>query len=119
VFDHTIKPILLYGSEIWGCFNPFKKVLKKDDISFDKIYPNLFADKLHIKFCKFILGVNKKATHFAVLSELGRFPLHFDIIKSKIRYWYRLENLGSSFPLLKEAYLDSKSLLQSNIPSWY
>jgi len=119
VFDHTIKPILLYGSEIWGCFKPFKKVLKKDDISFDKIYPNLFADKLHIKFCKFILGVNKKATNFAVLSELGRFPLHFDIIKSKIRYWYRLENLGSSFPLLKEAYLDSKSLLQSKIPSWY
>jgi hypothetical protein len=22
-FDHTIKPILLYGSEIWGYFNPF------------------------------------------------------------------------------------------------
>ena len=63
--------------------------------------------------------IHKKATNFAVLSELGRFPLHFDIIKSKIRYWYRLENLGSSFPLLKEAYLDSKSLLQSKIPSWY
>lgn len=59
VFDHTIKPIL-YGSEIWGCFNPFKNVIKKDDISFDKTYPNLFANKLHIKFCKFILGVNKK-----------------------------------------------------------
>jgi hypothetical protein len=25
VFDHTIKPILLYGSEVWGYFNPFKK----------------------------------------------------------------------------------------------
>ena len=45
--------------------------------------------------------IHKKATNFAVLSELGRFPLHFDIIKSKIRYWYRLENLGSSFPLLR------------------
>ena len=22
VFDHTIKPILLYGSDIWGMFNP-------------------------------------------------------------------------------------------------
>jgi len=21
IFDHTIKPILLYGSEIWGTFN--------------------------------------------------------------------------------------------------
>ena len=23
VFDHTIKPILLYGCDIWGAFNPF------------------------------------------------------------------------------------------------
>jgi uncharacterized membrane protein YcfT len=23
VFDHTIKPILLYGCEIWGTFNAF------------------------------------------------------------------------------------------------
>jgi hypothetical protein len=25
VFDHTIKPILLYGSDIWGMFNPFRE----------------------------------------------------------------------------------------------
>ena len=28
VFDHTIKPILLYGSEVWGYFNSFKKRLQ-------------------------------------------------------------------------------------------
>jgi hypothetical protein len=27
VFDHTITPILLYDSEVWGYFNPFKKRL--------------------------------------------------------------------------------------------
>jgi hypothetical protein len=54
------------------------------------------------------LGVNKRATNFATLSELGRFPLHFDIIKSMIRYWYRLENLDSNFTLLTDAYEESK-----------
>ena len=27
VFNHTIKPILLYGCEIWGSFNPFTSKL--------------------------------------------------------------------------------------------
>jgi hypothetical protein len=30
VFDHTIKPILLYGCEIWGSFNPFTSKFRKD-----------------------------------------------------------------------------------------
>ena len=29
VFDHTMKPILLYGSDIWGMFNPFTMNAKK------------------------------------------------------------------------------------------
>ena len=72
-----------------------------------------------MKFCKLLLGVGKRATNLATLSELGRFPLHFDITKSMIRYWHRLENLGSSFPLLKDAYLESKLFFESKIPSWY
>ena len=68
------------------------------------------SERLHMKFCKLLLGVGKRATNLATLSELGRFPLHFDITKSMIRYWHRLENLGSSFPLLKDAYLESKLL---------
>ena len=119
VFDHTIKPILLYNSEIWGYFNPFKKNLISDHPPIDKAFHNLKSEKLHLKFCKYLLGVGKKATNLATLSELGRFPLHFDILKAMIRYWYRLENLGSSFPLLHYAYLESKSLYESKIPSWY
>jgi hypothetical protein len=38
VFDHTIKPILLYGSDIWGMFNPFTMKCKKEIPSFDNIY---------------------------------------------------------------------------------
>ena len=36
-----------------------------------------------------------------------------------IKYWYRLENLDSSFPLLKAAYQSTKELYDHKIPSWY
>lgn len=89
VLDHTIKPILLYGCEIWGSFNcKSSKFRKEDNILLDHIYSNTTCEKLHTKECKFLLGVHKKSTNFAVLSELGRFPLHFDIVKSIVRYMY-------------------------------
>jgi hypothetical protein len=82
VIDHTIKPILLYGCEIWGTFNTFSAKFRhgKQNLFFDQIYCKQNAELLHQKFCKYILGVHKKSTNFAVLSELGKFPLHFNVI---------------------------------------
>lgn len=120
IFDvHTIKPILLYSSEIWGCFNPFTKKAHSSNCSIERVYSNLLCEKLHPKFCKSILGLHKSTTNFAVLSELGRFPLHFDILRSMLSYWHRLENFGQSFPLLYNAYLESNLLFQQNTSSWY
>jgi hypothetical protein len=42
------------------------------------------AEKLHQKFLKYILGVHTKTTNIAVLSELGRFPLYYNIIKAML-----------------------------------
>jgi hypothetical protein len=75
---------------------------------------------MHQKFCKYILGVdNKKATHLAVLSELGRHPLYFNIVKSMLNYYLRLEKTGSTFPLLNDAYIESKLLHNAKKSSWY
>ena len=61
IFDHTVKPVLLYGSEIWGALNPSSPRLR-NDVSLDKILiSDIDPDKLNTKFCKFTLGVNKKA----------------------------------------------------------
>ena len=60
IFDHTVKPVLLYGSEIWGALNPSSPRLR-NDASLEKIYQNIDPDKLNTKLCKFTLGVNKKA----------------------------------------------------------
>jgi hypothetical protein len=61
------------------------------------------CEKIHLKFCKFILGVHKRTTNIAVLSELGRFPLYFNIIKvlifglSDSRSFFNLKNAFRDF----------------------
>ena len=57
LFDSLVTPILLYGSEVWG------------------VYDYSCVDKIHIKFCKIILGVRAQTTNYAVYGELGRYPL--------------------------------------------
>ena len=52
LFDTMIKPILLYSSDFWGCL----KLPKENPI-----------EKLHITFCKQILGVQKQTTNIGVL----------------------------------------------------
>jgi hypothetical protein len=118
IFDHTIKPIALYGCEIGGTFNSNTARFRNGTLSPDRIYSNLICEKLHTKFCKFIFGVHKKATNFAFLSELGHFPLYYDIIKSILHYWNRLEYL-ENFHLLQNAYEQSKQLYNQNKSSWY
>ena len=60
IFDHTVKPILLYGSEIWLC-SFSKKDTIHDLFNYSKISKSFNSEKLHIHFCKYILGVHKKA----------------------------------------------------------
>ena len=38
VFDHTIKPILLYGCEIWGSFSTSTARFRNGPIALDEIY---------------------------------------------------------------------------------
>jgi hypothetical protein len=51
----------------------------------------------------------------ASLSELGRHPLHYDIVKSLLKYCYRLENLTTEFPLLKDAFLCSNKFVNRKL----
>ena len=57
LFDTLVKPVLLYGSEIWA--------LEGTEI----------LEKLHLRFCKYILLVNKTTFSNMVYGELGEYPL--------------------------------------------
>ena len=67
-----VKPILLYGCEIWG--------FGQNDI----------IERVHLKFCKLLLRLKVSTPNFMVYGELGRYPLEIDIKVRMISYWCKL-----------------------------
>ena len=117
VFDHTVKPVLLYGCEIWAELNS-NKLNAQGDRYFKKLCENLVVEKAHISFCKFILGVPRRATNIAVMGELGRYPLFLEILLNMFKYSIRLYKTEDV--LLQQAFSLSKSLNETHKKkSWY
>ena len=54
LFEHTIEPIALYGSEIWGTVNIQSSKIKKANFTLENLFENFLCDKLQIKFLKYI-----------------------------------------------------------------
>ena len=77
LFDHTIAPILNYASEIWG--------LDKWSI----------LETLHLKACKYALGVRSSTTTDAVYAELGRVSLQCQRHINILNFFARLSSLDS------------------------
>ena len=59
LFDKLILPILNYGSEVWGFTNVNK------------------IERVHLQFCKQLLGVRQQTQNTFIYGELGRHPLLF------------------------------------------
>ena len=117
LFDHTVRQILLYGAEIWGQFSCKSTKLRSTQFKIERAYEGIQQEKINIKFCKFILNVNKYACNNGVRGELGRYPLHIDIILAMIKFWIRFEKQDTS-RLLKEAYKCNLNLHEQNIETW-
>ena len=111
MFDHTVKPVLLYGSEIWGFF-PGKKLVFNADSFFYKLCKNVIIENV----CKFLLEVTKRTSNIAVMGELGRYPLYIDIFINMVNYYIRLLK---SDGLLSEALSTSKTLFNNDKNSWF
>jgi hypothetical protein len=76
LFDAIIKPILLYGSEVW---EPF---LHQDDKKWDQND----IERTYLLFLKQILGVNRSTTTAMVRGELNRHSLQEEILRRNINY---------------------------------
>lgn len=108
LFDVLISPILTYGSEVWGAY------LKQNFEKWDKSP----IEKVHLIFCKYYLGVNRKATNIACRAELGRFPKKLSIDLSALKYFNHLLNLPDD-SLAKQAFYVSKSLYDHDKTSYH
>ena len=94
LFDRMVVPIILYGSEVWGVYD-YKEI-----------------DKVHIKFCKYILGVKSQTPNFAVLGELGRYPLSILCKERAIKFWLKIkQNPGS---LIHKMFTEQCTLIETN-----
>ena len=94
LFNCLIKPILLYGSEVWG-------VDTKDNLNNDPI------EAIQVKFCKMLLGVSRKASNVACRSELGMFPLRSAAKLRVIKFWIKFMNRRNDAKLSHNVITDS------------
>ncbi len=59
-----------------------------------------------MKFNRYVLGVNKKATNIAVRAELDRRPILIELLNYSTKYWLHLCDLDLKH-LVKFSYLES------------
>jgi len=113
LFDSLCKPILLYGSEVWGAFCHSWK--KSSLAYFINLTSHLF-EKFHVKFCKQSLGLTKLSPTLAAKAELGRFPLSITVVLNILRNYHHLLNISDD-SLAKLALLNQVSLNQTSVDS--
>ena len=86
LFDALVTPILLYNAEGWGLYD----------------FPHI--DKIHIKFCKILLGVRQQTPNYAVYGELGRCPLSVIAKDRAAKFWLKI--LGNTDSLIHKIFQD-------------
>ena len=99
LFDSLVKSILNYGCEIWG-FNTAESV-----------------ERVHRKFCKWVLKVKQSTNSHSVYGELGRFPLFIERQIRCVKYWFRLLNEKSDNCILTTVYRNMLAVTEANADS--
>jgi hypothetical protein len=110
LFDTMIKPVILYGAEVWGAY------LNKDISNVNAWLQNVksLMEKLHSKVCKNILQVHRNTNNYAVRCELGRSPLIIDVVCRVLKYFVNVCE-RSEKSLVKVAF----SLHKMSLSPWY
>ena len=100
IFDKLITPILCYGSEVWG-FNT-----------------GLDIERLHLKFCKQVLGVKRCTQNDFVYGELGRVPMSITRKINMIKYWLKIVQGTKPYSLSAVYHASLQNLELKNITGW-
>ena len=106
---HTVEPMVLYGSEIWGTVNILSLKIKKADFKFENLLEKILCDKLHIKCFKYISKTGKKSCNTAVISEFDRYPLNIKVLVNTCK---------TNFELLQCAYKEGCTIASHDKVSW-
>ena len=101
LFDKLISPILNYASEVSGIYDCSK------------------LEKVHLHFCKKLLGVRIQTQNNFIYGELGRTSLKCTRIINVIKYWLKIIQLDD-IKYVKKIYdlLYSQLDIRPNKKSW-
>ena len=104
LFEKTVQPILLYGSEVWG-------------------FENLdVLERVVLKYLKLILNMKTSTPNFIVYGETGVYPIYIDIYCRMISFCATLVS-GPLTKLSYSKYLTGYSLYRfennSNKFKWF
>lgn len=108
IFDTFVSPILTYASLIWNLYSKttFENWDKND------------TEKVHLRFCRYFLGVSNKSSNIACRAELGLFPMKVIIDKLTIKYFNQLITLPEN-SVAKQCLLLSETLAKNGKPNCY
>ena len=72
LFDKMVKPILLYGCEVWGYGN------------------NEILERVQLKFCKLLLKSKTTTPSSMIYGDLGRYAIEIEKKVTLILYWSKI-----------------------------
>ena len=99
LFGSLVASVLMYGSEIWGYINAE------------------CIERVHRKFCKYILNVKLSKNTYDVYSELGRYPLIIERQTRMVNCWFRLLQKINVNCIFKAVYNSMKENISLNTES--
>ena len=95
LFEHTITPIMVYASEVWGYES------------------TLILERIHCNFIRKILHLRKSTPKYILYAESGRHPLEITVKTRMIGYWINLITGKQS----KLSHLLYNYMLKTNVQS--
>jgi hypothetical protein len=97
LFDNVVKPIMLYGCEVWGPYNTG------------------IADKLQLRFLKIILSLKSSTTTVMVRGETACLPMIYDIKCRVLIFWLNLMDPNQKSKICKVMYDAMYNMFNSNM----
>lgn len=102
LFDTFVASILNYSCEIWG-FSRAENI-----------------ERVHRKFCKWLINVKMSTNNLSLYGELGRYPLFIGRQIRIIKYWLNLHSTKNENCILRavNCMLRDEALQNPNISNW-
>ena len=102
IFNAVVRPILTYGSDVWGV----------NKMGMEEV------DKFFMQFLKRTLGVKQSTSSIIVIGETGQIPPSTDCMCNVVKFLNRLEYMDNNV-LVRKVYNELCFLEKCGFKTWY